>query len=156
MTINPEISNLSARTTQISEEFQSPIITRRTADTTVTVHDGQTIVIGGLISDRFERRDRMVPFFGELPIVGPLFRSNTEETAKTELLIVLTPHVIDSPTEFTRVDYITEREIDRLSVPKSVKDSIRESLLNGTGAIYDAKGNKLDVKLEEKPEGEKE
>lgn len=154
MTINPEISNLSARTTQVSEEFQSPIITRRTADTTVTVHDGQTIVIGGLISDRFERRDRMVPFFGELPVIGPLFRSNTEETAKTELLIVLTPHVIESPTEFDRVDHITEREIDRLSVPESVKESIRRSLIEGTGGLYNSKGQRIEVEMGEGKKGE--
>ena len=150
MDINPEISSLSARTTQISEDFQSPIITRRRAETTVTVHDGQTIVLGGLISDRFERRDRMVPFCGELPFVGPLFRSNNEETAKTEVLIVLTPHVIDSPADFARVDHITEREIERLTVPEEVKESIRRSLIDGTGALYDSKGNKIDVKLEEK------
>lgn len=151
MTVVPEISNLSTRTTQISETLQSPIITRRTADTTVTVHDGQTIVIGGLISDRFERRDRKVPFFGDLPLVGPLFRANTEETAKTELLIVLTPHVIESPAEFDRIDHITDKEIERLSVPQEVKDSIRRSLIDGTGALYNAKGERIEVELEQKP-----
>ena len=149
MTVTPEISNLSARTTQISETLQSPIITRRTADTTVTVHDGQTIVIGGLISDRFERRDRKVPFFGDLPFVGPLFRANVEETAKTELLIVLTPHVIESPTEFSRIEHITNKEIDRLSVPQEVKDSIRRSLIDGSGALYNAQGEKIEVDLDE-------
>jgi type II secretion system protein D len=152
MTIMPEISNLSARTTQISEDFESPIITRRTADTTVTVHDGQTIVIGGLISDRFEKRDRMVPFLGELPFIGPLFRSNSEETAKTELLIVLTPHVIESPTNFDRVDFITDREIDRLTVPPEVKESIRRGIIEGTGGLYDSKGNKIEVKTERQGE----
>jgi len=149
MAINPEISNLSQRTTQISEDFSSPIITRRNADTTVTVQDGQTIVIGGLISDRFERRDRKVPLLGDLPIVGPLFRSNTEETAKTELLIVLTPHVIDSPAHFDRVDEITEGEIDRLSLPENVKEQIRKGMLEGTGGLYDAKGNPIKLRKEE-------
>lgn len=149
MTITPEISSLSARTTQISEDFESPIIIRRTADTTVTVQDGQTIVLGGLISDRFERRDQKVPFFGDLPLVGPLFRSNTEETAKTELLIVLTPHVIESPAQFDRIDQITDREIDRLSVPPEVKESIRRNLIDGTGALYDAEGNRIEVQIEQ-------
>ncbi|MCI0630869.1 MAG: hypothetical protein L0Y44_09480 [Phycisphaerales bacterium] len=156
MDINPEISSLSARTTQISEDFQSPIITRRRADTTVTVHDGQTIVLGGLISDRYERRDRMVPFFGELPIIGPLFRSNTEETAKTELLIVLTPHVIESPADFGRVDSLTGFEIDRLSLPQEIKDQIRKSLIDGTGGIYDAQGNRIDVKVDQKDDAKSE
>ncbi len=149
MNITPEISNLSQRTTQISEDFNSPIITRREADTTVTVMDGQTIVIGGLISDRFERRDRKVPFFGDLPLVGPLFRSNTEETAKTELLIVLTPQVTASPAHFDRVDEITQREIDRLSLPENVKEQIRKGQLDGTGGLYDSKGNPIRLKDEE-------
>jgi len=159
MNISPEISNLSQRTTQVSEDFQSPIITRRNADTTVTVHDGQTIVIGGLISDRFERRDNKVPFFGDLPVVGPLFRATTEETAKTELLIVLTPHVIDSPTHFERVNEVTTNEIDRLSVPESVKQQIREGMLQGTGGLYDAQGHPIllkDQKEEQKEQMRKE
>jgi general secretion pathway protein D len=151
MEINPQISNLSARTTQVSADFDAPIITRRTAETTVTVHDGQTIVIGGLISDRFERRDRKVPILGDIPLVGILFRANTQETTKTELLIVLTPHVIASPAEFDRVDNMTNFEVDRLSLPADVKDQIRESILQGTGGVYDAHGNRIDVK-KPKPE----
>jgi len=146
MNITPEISNLSARTTQISEDFESPIITRRTADTTVTVHDGQTIVIGGLISDRFERRERKVPLLGDIPIAGWLFRNESEETAKTELLIVLTPHVIESPAHFNRVDGITDREIDRLTLPEEVKEQIRRGLLDSSGGLYDAQGNRIELK----------
>jgi type II secretion system protein D len=150
MTINPEISNLSNRTTQISEDFSSPIITRRRADTTVTVHDGQTIVLGGLISDRFEKRDRKVPLLGDIPLLGKLFRADSEDTATTELLIVLTPHVIESPTNFSRVTELTQEQIDRLSVPPSVKESIRKGILEGTGGLYDAQGNRIDVKELEK------
>jgi type II secretion system protein D len=141
MEINPEISELSSETIQISEDFETPIITRRNADTTVTVKDGQTIVIGGLISDRYEKRDNKVPFFGDLPLLGPLFRSENETSSKTELLIVLTPHVIHSPTE---VEYFTNEEIDRLSLPEAVKEQIRKSRLEGTGGIYDARGRRID------------
>jgi len=145
MSINPEISELSNRTTQISEDFESPIITRRNANTTVTVKDGQTIVLGGLISDRAEQRARKVPVLGEIPILGALFRSETKTTAKTELLIVLTPHVIMSPAEITAIDGLTNDEIDRLHVPDQVKDTIRKSVINGTGGLYDAEGRRIDV-----------
>ena len=141
MDINPEISELSSETIQISEDFETPIITRRNADTTVTVKDGQTIVIGGLISDRYEKRDNKVPFFGDLPLVGPLFRSENETSSKTELLIVLTPHVIHSPTE---VEFLTNEEIDRLSLSEEVKAQIRRGRLEGTGGIYDARGRRID------------
>lgn len=134
MVIKPEISELSARTTQISEDFESPIITRRTASTTVTVKDGQTIIIGGLISDRYERRDRKVPVLGDFPLIGPLFRSETVNTAKTELLIVLTPHVVTSPAEIGRVrsGELTNEEIDRLSLPEEVKEQIRNGRFDQT------------------------
>lgn len=136
MTIQPEISELSARTIQISEDFQSPIITRRQADTTVTVMDGQTIVIGGLISDRYELRTRKVPLLGDIPLVGMLFRSDTETSTKTEFLIVLTPYVVASPAE---IEDMTEREVERLSVPMNVKEQIRRSMLEGR--LYDSEGN---------------
>jgi len=80
--------------------------------------------------------------------VGALFRANTEDSAKTELLIVLTPHVIDSPTHFERVDEVTTDEIDRLSVPDTVKEQIRKSLLEGSGGLYDAKGNPIRLRKE--------
>ena len=155
MEISPEISNLSERTTQVSEQFQSPIITRRTAQTTVTVHDGQTIVIGGLISDRYERQDHKVPLLGDIPFLGALFRADTETTNKTELLIVLTPHVIASPAEFDRVGEITNDEIDRLSLPPAVKDQIRQSILEGTGGLYDSRGKRLDRKKSAEEEAPK-
>ena len=148
MSVSPLISNLSDRTTQISENFAAPIITKRTADTTVTVYDGQTVVIGGLISDRFERRDRKVPFFGDIPLLGGLFRSHNETTVKTELLIVLTPHVIESPAELEVVDELTDVEINRLSVPDHIKEQIRRGSLEGTGGLYDTKGNRLDKPAE--------
>ena len=145
MTITPEISELSARTTQISEDFSSPIITRRTATTTVTVRDGQMIILGGLISNRFERRDRKVPLLGDIPFFGALFRSSTETSKKTELLIVLTPHVSMSPTEIDRVDQITRDEIDRLSLTDEIKQQIRKNILDGTGGLYDAEGKRIDT-----------
>ncbi|MHC4990412.1 MAG: secretin N-terminal domain-containing protein, partial [Planctomycetota bacterium] len=138
MIVQPEISELSDETTQISEDFASPIIERRNADTTVTVRDGQTIVIGGLISDRYQRLERQVPLLGDLPLIGPLFRSETTSSTKIELLIVLTPYVIESPAE---IDLLTEREVDRLSVPQEIKDQIRKSMLEGR--LFDAEGNPI-------------
>ncbi|MHC4107887.1 MAG: secretin N-terminal domain-containing protein, partial [Planctomycetota bacterium] len=129
MVIMPEFLDLTNRTTQVSEDLEVPILTKRTATTTVTVRDGQTIVLGGLISDQYEQRERKVPFLGDIPLVGLLFRSELEETTKTELLIVLTPHVITSPAELSRVNYLTDREIDRLSLSAEQKASLRRGLV---------------------------
>ncbi|MCP3904428.1 MAG: hypothetical protein GY715_12440 [Planctomycetes bacterium] len=147
LSVEPEISNLTNRTTQISENLEAPIITVRTANTTVTVRDGQTIVIGGLISDRFERRVSKVPFFGDIPLVGALFRSESENSARIELMIVLTPHVIDSPTNAARVEQVTNDEIDRLTLPERVKEKIRQGSFDLSGGLFDAQGNpvKMDI-----------
>jgi type II secretion system protein D len=135
MTVAPEITDLTNRTTQVSETLEVPIFTKRTADTTVTVRDGQTIVLGGLISDRYEDRERKVPLLGDIPIIGLIFRSERRERAKTELLIVLTPHVIHSPSEISRVDGITWREIERMSLSEEDKEALRQSFIRDTGGL---------------------
>lgn len=152
--VQPELSALTSRTTQINEDLETPIITERSAQTTVTVRDGQTIVIGGLISDRYEFRRRKVPFFGDLPVVGPLFRSDDESSLKTELLIVLTPHVIQSPTDLARTDELTSAEVSRLTLPEALRDQIRKGLFEG-GGLYDAEGKPIDwdAAFEDVPSG---
>ena len=157
MEITPEISELSARTTQISEDFESPIITRRTASTTVTVKDGQTVIIGGLISDRYERREQKVPILGDFPIVGPLFRSHQHNTAKTELLIVLTPHVIASPAEVGRLEAqrLTDEQIDRLSLPDEIKEQIRKGAFD-PDTIRELADEMYEQDRAAKPNGNKE
>lgn len=149
MDVKPSIRDLSARSVQISEDLISPVITTREAETTVTVKDGQTIVLGGLISDRYEKRTEKVPLLGDLPGLGYLFRGERETDARTELLIVLTPHVIDSPQRSSRVSEITNTEASRLSLPPEVLDMIRDGRINPTSGLFDANGERLDFSEEE-------
>ena len=141
MQIEPEISRLSLQTTQISENFNSPVVTRRRATTTVTVKDGQTVVIGGLISDRFERVDKKIPLLGDIPLVGSLFRQYKENSSKTELLIVLTPHVVRSPAEGggNRAQDLTNQGVDSLSLPPALLEQIRKGQLEGKGQFEGGK-----------------
>ncbi len=91
--IAPEISQLSPSTVQISEGFTAPIITKRSAETVVTVKDGETVVIGGLIQTNESQTETKVPIVGDIPLLGALFRSTTVDSRRTELLIVLTVNV---------------------------------------------------------------
>ncbi len=77
----------------------APVTTKRSADTTVVVKDGHTIVIGGLIEDDVQDSDVKVPCLGDLPLLGYLFRSSTNTTGKTNLMIFLTPHIVTNPSE---------------------------------------------------------
>ena len=80
-----------------------PTTSKRTADTTVLVKDNQTVVIGGLMSTTETEVETKVPILGDLPLVGVLFRSKSTTTRKTNLLIFLTPHVIDTPEDLQEV-----------------------------------------------------
>jgi general secretion pathway protein D len=71
-----------------------PTTTIRSAKTTVSVADGRTVIIGGLISDSVSRRDSKVPILGDIPLLGRLFRVDSDMNQKVNLLVILTPHII--------------------------------------------------------------
>ncbi len=71
-----------------------PTTSKRSADTVAVVKDGHTIVIGGLISNQMSTSQSKVPILGDIPFLGALFRSTHRGSNKTNLLIFITPHVI--------------------------------------------------------------
>ena len=99
MEVSPEISSISDSTVQVSETVNAIIINNRSAETTVTVQDGHTIVIGGLITTEDQEREDKVPLLGDLPGLGWLFRKTKLVKVRTELLIILTPHVLRNVEE---------------------------------------------------------
>lgn len=102
MILSPETSELVQDRSQwvpISSTASAPLINDRSADTVVVTADGQTVIIGGLMYDSKAETENKVPFLGDLPLLGNLFKRKTKTNAKTELLIFLTPYIIYSPTE---------------------------------------------------------
>jgi type II secretory pathway component GspD/PulD (secretin) len=90
--IKPEVSNKTDTTPQ-----GNPNIRTRQAETTLRVKNGETIVLGGLIQ-REESRDVVkVPILGNIPLVGQFFRSTNKEKRETELIILITPQIMDLP-----------------------------------------------------------
>lgn len=90
--IEPEVSSVTRLVT--SGGFQVPIIASRSASTLVTVRNGESVVIGGLISSEERVRTIKIPFLGDIPLIGNLFRTTTTERLQTELIFVITPVVI--------------------------------------------------------------
>ena len=135
MQVRPTLSRLSDKTTEISESFRSPIIQKRAAETTVTVKDGETIVLAGLIEELSERRDMKVPFFGDLPLIGGLFRSETENRVRRELLIVLTPHVVSSNDSNELIDR-TRKMIDDLPLDPKLIEQMQQGNLEASGGDF--------------------
>ena len=71
-----------------------PRATRRTVRTQVTVNTGDTVIIGGLISENAIENKKFIPVLSELPFIGKMFRSTTIDKEQRELLIFITPNVV--------------------------------------------------------------
>lgn len=91
--IEQEVSGVS---TTSSSGIDSPTISTRQLQTSVVVGDGDTIAMGGLIQEDREVGRTKVPGAGDLPIIGTLFRSKSDKVRKTELLILITPRIVNN------------------------------------------------------------
>jgi general secretion pathway protein D len=94
--VNQEISDVIASTLT---NQAGPTTSKRSASTTVVVKDRQTMVIGGLIRDNVTSTETKVPFLGDIPILGWLFKSKTTSIDKTNLMIFITPYIIKNEGE---------------------------------------------------------
>jgi type II secretory pathway component GspD/PulD (secretin) len=90
--IQPEVSSVSEWRTTPAGDF--PVISTRNATATVRVKNGESIVIGGLLSESKRENITRVPVLGYLPLVGLAFQNKTLEKEKTEIVFVITPHII--------------------------------------------------------------
>lgn len=99
MLVRPEISTLTGETVSISLGVDAPVFAKRSAETRVVVPDRHTVVIGGLMEDQKTETTRKVPILGDIPLIGMAFRRKITTESKTELLIFLTPYVIENISE---------------------------------------------------------
>jgi general secretion pathway protein D len=82
-----------------SSSIDSPSVFNRKIQTTVTLQDGGSILLGGLISSSKSMGDTGVPLLGKMPIIGRLFRADSDTSARTELMVMIIPYVINTPAE---------------------------------------------------------
>ena len=123
MDVSPTISSLSSSSVAISSGYSAPIINNRSATTTVSVQDGQTIVIGGLISTEDNERITKIPWLGDIPYIGAAFKKTKKTRVRSELLIILTPHVIDNPGE---AEKFSRENIDSSNIFEQFQDTETE------------------------------
>lgn len=100
--LEQEVSDLGGQVS-VGNGLTQPIITNRNVKNVVVAKDQQTIAIAGLISDRKGDTESKIPFFGDIPIVGWLFKTWTDNKAKTNLLIVLTPYIVRNDEDFRKI-----------------------------------------------------
>ena len=129
MDVAPEISTISDSTVAISEDFDAAVFNKRSAYARVAIKDGQTIIIGGLMQDQLDDTIKKVPFLGDIPLLGELFKSTETKKTKTELLLFLTPHVAKDPYELEEISD-DEREGTKI-VPDAVEAGMFDDHLKG-------------------------
>lgn len=114
--------------------IQSPIKEITVARSTVSVSNGQTIVLGGLISERNESIARKVPYLGDIPILGRAFRYDQHSNLRTELLIFLTPRVIGGDQDNA---VIKEVEAGRLHWFRNEAEAMHGPIFDVEHPLYD-------------------
>ena len=92
--VAPEVSALDFANALTISGFVVPAISTRRVVTEMDLGDGQSFAIAGLVDDRLTEIARKIPFLGDIPILGHLFRSRSTNRAKTELLVVVTPRIV--------------------------------------------------------------
>jgi general secretion pathway protein D len=94
LAVSQEVSSASAN--NISN-VDSPIIQQRSIQTTLSLSDGETALLGGLIREDSNNGDSGVPYLKDIPILGNLFKNQSNTFSRTELIILLTPYIVDGP-----------------------------------------------------------
>ncbi|NPA12502.1 MAG: type II secretion system protein GspD, partial [Aquificae bacterium] len=80
-----------------------PRTSKRELDTTITVRNGKTVVLGGLISKKTVKTMEGVPLLSKIPVIGNLFKYNSESKDKTNLFVFITPYVIQKPEDLAKI-----------------------------------------------------
>jgi general secretion pathway protein D len=110
--LRQEVSSIAG---PVSRDFQDLILNKRELETTITVDDGEIVGIGGLLDDNERRTIEKIPFLGDLPVLGNLFRSKARSRAKTNLMVFIRPTILRSAAEARemtdrRYGYIRNRQ----------------------------------------------
>ncbi|MBD3675958.1 MAG: hypothetical protein HUJ26_20810, partial [Planctomycetaceae bacterium] len=131
--------------------IESPIIDITTAQATVSVPNGHTIVLGGMITESDETIERKVPWLGDVPVVGRAFRFDATNTSRSELLIFLTPRVIlnDADSEFikqveTERTHVIEEQAEEIHGPLFGVPPTMEGMVPMNGPVPLPDGTFLD------------
>ncbi|WP_206012037.1 secretin N-terminal domain-containing protein [Pseudoalteromonas sp. Z1A8] len=120
MEITQKISNQASA----SGAEGNPIIFERSLQTEVIAGNGQTIMLGGLISENSTLSDRSVPFFSTIPLIGSLFDGTDNNTNKTELVVLVTPRIVNSTAEWESVYNQFKMSLTELNLDENKVDDV--------------------------------
>ncbi len=150
LTVTPRITangyvtmdvNQTANDLQGYTNFNAPIVNQREADTVVSVKNGETIILGGIIRSSVTATTNKVPVLGDLPLLGQLFKTNSKVANKTELLVLLTPRIVKDENEARqlRIDETnrlspgSQKDLGTVIKPEVVKTEVKEPVKKSGG-----------------------
>ncbi len=93
--------------------FNAPIVNNRSAFTTVSVKDGDTVILGGIIRENHTITENKIPILGDIPFIGNLFKSSTHEKGQTELMVFLTPHIVHTAHDAKAIREAATKELSK-------------------------------------------
>jgi len=117
MQVVPEVSTLDFTNALTISGFLVPAVSTRRVETEVELRDGQSFGIAGLMDNRTQATMSKIPGIGDIPIIGRLFRSKSTNRSKTELLVLVTPHIVDPVRVQGKEPIIPNPVLRDLSVP---------------------------------------
>lgn len=143
--VNPEVSELvsfqQVASTGLGAIVAVPTFKTRRISTTVQLRDGQSLAIGGLLQDNFKEQIKRFPMLGEVPVLGALFSSSDFQMDKTELMIIVTPRLVQPlqpdhgvPTDAFirpgRGEFLLQGRLERREDPSDNKDVPQQMIEN--------------------------
>lgn len=124
LNIITEVSNTTAAPVGLNTEDFGIATQTRTADSSIIVRDGQTIVIGGLVSDRESITENKTPVLGDIPWVGNLFKAKSKQSQKLNLMILLTPRIVETDADMQEI--LEEQQKRRMLLQERGLDVLEE------------------------------
>lgn len=118
-TVIPGVNEPFAQTLT-TNTINQPVFSIREVDTFVTVWDGQTVALGGLIREDVQKVQDKVPFLGDMPLAGRLFRSDVDQKIKKNLVIFVTPRILDAEGQTRRGDSEEPEIVKPLGLPQDL------------------------------------
>ncbi len=126
--IEQEVSSVVPTT---SSDINSPTIRQRRVRTTVMLNNGEGLALGGMMQTTKSVANTQIPIVGDLPLLGNAFKQKDNQIAKTELIIIITPHVIRNLEEARAVTDEFRRELSSVSrkgpQPRTFEETIRRT-----------------------------
>jgi len=150
LTVKPEVSSLDFGNGVTLSGFRIPALTTRRAETNVELRDGQSFAIAGLLDNVTQDNGAAIPILSKLPIIGALFKSKSDSTERTELMVLITPRLV-RPLDPDEVPPLPTLPKKFLGAPGS--GGVGEQIEGGAGMV-DAPDPKANGK-DKKPSGTK-